>query len=270
LRLAGKGGINVHGGLLPQYRGANPTQWAIIRGEQQTGVTMHILADEIDAGPIIAQRLVPILLQDTWCDVHARIAEATEGLLAEQLPSVLAEKSSAVPQEEARAHTFPRRKPEDGRIDMADRVIDIYNLIRALVHPHPGAFYDTDRGRVVLDRYRTIAEVVALKYSAGRAGALQRAGFSLAPVIRPGSEAMAQNATLLFDLLEAPHSRIAQARMEIDWPSGCARVALSATACSTTNCSPEWRPPVERFAREELGLQHIQFFEGPSPAAVLA
>lgn len=162
------GGVNVHGALLPKYRGANPIQWAILGREHETGVTMHYMTAEIDAGDIIAQERVLIHFEDTWCDVLARILGAADVLLARELPRLLAGTNGRSPQDTTRARRFPRRKPEDGEIREGASILDTYNLVRALVGPLPGAFLRTASGIARLQRYLTISEVARLRYGAGR------------------------------------------------------------------------------------------------------
>lgn len=164
------GAVNIHGALLPQYRGCNPIQWALLNNEIETGPTMHYMAAEFDAGDIIAQRQVPIYIQDTWLDVLARIGGATEEMLREEMPKLLAQTNDRKPQDESRAHYYKRRHPEDGIIDWKQHnVLHVYNLVRALVKPHPGAFYYCGDEKVVLDEYLTFSQVTALKYGdAGR------------------------------------------------------------------------------------------------------
>ena len=111
LGIAGGRGINVHGALLPQYRGANPIQWALINDERETGVTLHRLTEAIDAGDILSQRRVEIGFGDTWRDVQARIAEATERLLAEDLADALEDRCMARPPDPALAGYCRRRRP---------------------------------------------------------------------------------------------------------------------------------------------------------------
>jgi methionyl-tRNA formyltransferase len=163
------GCVNVHGGLLPEYRGSNPIQWALLNDEKETGVTIHYMTEEFDQGDIIAQRTVAICFEDTWLDIRARLERATEVLLAQELPKILSRTNARSPQDESRARYYRRRSAEDGRVDWHRAVRDLYNLVRALVEPHPGAFYDLPSERVVLDRYLSISEVTALKYGdAGR------------------------------------------------------------------------------------------------------
>lgn len=164
LRIPEAGALNIHGALLPYYRGCNPTQWAILRGESTTGVTLHEVTAHIDEGPIIARKEVPLLFEDTWKDVQERIARATERLLEESVPEVLSGVWRAEPQDERVAWYGRRRRPEDGRFSWNDGVLDIYNLIRALVAPHPGAFFEEpESGKTVIDRFLHLSEVIGMK-----------------------------------------------------------------------------------------------------------
>jgi len=164
LRIPEAGALNIHGALLPYYRGCNPTQWAILRDESATGVTLHEVTAGIDEGPIIARKEVPLLFEDTWKDVQDRIAGATERLLEESVPEVLSGVWRAEPQDEKTAWYGRRRRPEDGRFSWNDGVLDIYNLIRALVAPHPGAFFEEpESGKTVIDRFTPLNEVLAMK-----------------------------------------------------------------------------------------------------------
>jgi methionyl-tRNA formyltransferase len=134
------GAINLHGSLLPKYRGRAPLNWAIINGEKETGVTLHYMVERPDAGDIIAQRSVPIRIDDTAIAVAGRMTEEAVKLLDETLPLIAARQVTAVPQDESQATTFPRRTPEDGCIDWDMSNLLVYDLIRALTHPFPGAF----------------------------------------------------------------------------------------------------------------------------------
>lgn len=176
------GAVNIHGALLPQYRGANPTQWALLNGEVETGVTMHHMIAEVDAGDIIAQRRVAIYFEDTWRDIQARTASATDAMLAEELPKLLNGMATRQPQDQSRACRYQRRHPEDGRIDWRQSVMHIYNLVRALVKPHPGAFYGDGADKVVLDQYLTIPQVTSLKYGGAGAQMLASRQVSLNPL----------------------------------------------------------------------------------------
>lgn len=164
LAAAPHGGVNVHGALLPRHRGANPTQWALIDDDRETGVTVHRMTAGFDEGDVLAQSTVPIHFEDTWVDVNRRIGEATDALLAHQLPRILAGDLAGTPQDESRATYRPRRTAEDGRIDWSASCLAIYNLVRALVAPHPGAFYERAGERVVLDRLVPIGQIAAMKF----------------------------------------------------------------------------------------------------------
>lgn len=160
LDIPGLGAINIHGALLPQYRGCNPTQWSIVNREVETGVTMHYMDAGFDTGDIIAQKHVPILFEDTWRDVQQKIASATEIMLTEQIPKILSGTNGRVAQQDKKAHYWRRRTPEDGRFEWTWRAVDIYNLIRALVKPHPGAYYlDIDCSKTVIDYFVTYEQV---------------------------------------------------------------------------------------------------------------
>lgn len=157
------GCVNLHPTLLPKYRGSNPLQWVIINNESETGVTMHYMNSEFDAGDIIAQRRVRIGPEDTWLDVRSRVADATRELLREEIPLILAQRNNRRAQNDAEASSFPRRRPEDGEIDWSQSARDIHNLVRALVAPLPGAFYYLNGEKIVLDKHLSLAEVTDLK-----------------------------------------------------------------------------------------------------------
>mgnify|MGYP001376040197 CR=1 FL=1 len=177
------GAVNIHGALLPQYRGCNPIQWALLNNETETGATMHYMAAEFDAGDIIAQRRVPMHIQDTWRDVLARIGEATEEMLKEEVPRILTQTNNRQPQDETKACYYKRRQPEDGFIDWKQwSVIHVYNLVRALVKPHPGAFYYRASEKVVVDGYLTVPKVTALKYGEAGCQTLNTERIRIAPL----------------------------------------------------------------------------------------
>ena len=157
--------VNIHGALLPQYRGANPIQWAILNNEHETGVTMHYVDAGIDTGDIIAQYKVPMFLEDTWVTIYNRIFSAADHLIATEVPKLLSGTNKRIPQDERIAKHWSRRTPEDGLINWDESVLHIYNLIRALVKPHPGAFYISKTGdKIIIDEYCTIDDVIDLKY----------------------------------------------------------------------------------------------------------
>lgn len=148
LGCAARGAYNLHGSLLPRYRGRAPVNWALVNGERQTGVTLHRMVPRPDAGPIVAQRAVEIAEEDTVREVYAKMTAAAAELVAETWPELAAGRIREVPQDESQATSFGRRRPEDGRIDWAAPAREIYNLVRAVTHPYPGAFTHLDGRRL--------------------------------------------------------------------------------------------------------------------------
>ena len=134
------GAINLHGSLLPKYRGRAPINWVLVHGETITGVTLHYMDARADHGDIIAQHSVPIAIEDTALTLSRRLTDAARRLLAETYPLILAGRAARIPQDHPAATRFGRRRPSDGLIDWAASAWKIYNLIRAVTHPFPGAF----------------------------------------------------------------------------------------------------------------------------------
>jgi methionyl-tRNA formyltransferase len=134
------GAFNMHGSLLPHYRGRCPVNWVLVRGESQTGVTLHHMVERADAGDIVAQWRIPITLQDTARSLHERIATAAAGLLQETLPDLRQGRIARTPQDLRAGSCFPGRRPADGRIDWARPAREVHDLVRAVTHPYPGAF----------------------------------------------------------------------------------------------------------------------------------
>lgn len=160
------GGVNLHAALLPNYRGANPIQWAILNEERETGVTMHHMTESFDAGDIIDRQRIPLFPDDTWRDVIERQRPLMERMVREQLPRVLEGRASRREQDEALARHWRRRSPEDGRFDWTLPARRIFDLVRALVAPLPGAFYEHEGKRTVIDRYLPLAEICRMKAAA--------------------------------------------------------------------------------------------------------
>lgn len=148
LALPRSGAFNMHGSLLPKYRGRVPVNWAIVHGERETGATLHEMLEKPDAGGIVAQQAVPILPDDTAAEVFNKVTVAAEIALSHALPELLAGTSSPKPQNLAAGSYFGGRKAEDGRIDWMQPAKVIHNLIRAVAPPYPGAFSDTTKGRI--------------------------------------------------------------------------------------------------------------------------
>lgn len=140
LRLASLGAYNVHGSLLPVYRGGSPSNWAIIQGETTTGVTLHHMAPITDAGNIVAQQVVTIDPLETGYALLEKMAFASENLLKTHLPTLLSQTVIGIPQDPQKASYFPQRKPEDGALDWQQDAQTLFNKIRALTRPYPGAY----------------------------------------------------------------------------------------------------------------------------------
>jgi methionyl-tRNA formyltransferase len=140
LGLAGRGPLNMHGSLLPKYRGRVPVNWAIIKGERETGATLHYMVEKPDAGAIVAQQAVPILPEDTALEVFNKVTVAAELALDRVLPDLLAGRARQAPQDLGRGSYFGGRRPEDGRIDWSRSAREIHDLVRAVAPPYPGAF----------------------------------------------------------------------------------------------------------------------------------
>jgi methionyl-tRNA formyltransferase len=140
LDLPSRGALNLHGSLLPRYRGRCPVNWVLINGETETGVTLHYMEEKPDKGDIVAQRRVPISLTDTALTLLARMTVAAPDLVRETYPLLRAGTAPRVPQDPREASYFGGRRPEDGLIDWQKSAFEIYNLVRAVTHPYPGAF----------------------------------------------------------------------------------------------------------------------------------
>jgi len=151
-----RGAYNMHGSLLPQYRGRVPVNWAVINGEKETGATLHQMNIKPDNGPIVDQFAVPILPDDTAQDVFEKVTLAAELCLQRALPRLIDGSAEHRPQDLSQGAYFGGRRAEDGRIDWQQNARQIHNLVRAVTHPYPGAFSDLPAGRLVLWRTRVI------------------------------------------------------------------------------------------------------------------
>ena len=139
LAIPPRGALNMHGSLLPKYRGRVPVNWAVLHGERETGATLHYMADKPDAGDIVAQTAVPILPDDTAGEVFAKVTVAAEMTLDDALPALLAGTAPRIPMNLAAGSYYGGRTPADGRIDWSQDAARIHNLVRAVAPPYPGA-----------------------------------------------------------------------------------------------------------------------------------
>ena len=140
LALPKRGSLNMHGSLLPHYRGRVPVNWAVIRGETRTGATLHYMTAKPDAGDIVGQQAVAILPDDTAADVFLKVTGAATAVLDHQLPALIAGNAPRVPQNLTAGSYFGGRKPADGRIDWRMSAAQVHNLVRGVAPPYPGAF----------------------------------------------------------------------------------------------------------------------------------
>ena len=154
LALARRGALNMHGSLLPKYRGRVPVNWAVINGETETGATLHYMTEKPDAGDIVDQQAVPILPDDTALDVFHKVTAAAEIALARSLPALLAGSAPRKPQNLDQGSYFGGRKPEDGRIDWRLPAAQVHNLVRGVAPPYPGAFMHFHGGTLRILRTR--------------------------------------------------------------------------------------------------------------------
>jgi methionyl-tRNA formyltransferase len=142
LNLPRLGALNIHGSLLPKYRGRAPVHWAILRGETLTGASLHYMVEKPDAGDLIDARSVAILENDNALDVSIKVAAAAEEVLRRNLPGLIAGSAPRRPLDLKDGSYFGRRRPEDGRIDLRGSARSVHDLVRAVAPPFPGAFSD--------------------------------------------------------------------------------------------------------------------------------
>ena len=146
LRKARLGAWNMHGSLLPKFRGRAPLNWAILKGETETGVTLHEMTEKPDAGRIVDQQAVPIGPDETAVEVFHKMTEAADKVLRRSIKDLVSGNPKFRPNDLSRGSYFGRRRPEDGRIDWSKSAKEIHDLVRAVAPPFPGAF--TDRMKV--------------------------------------------------------------------------------------------------------------------------
>jgi methionyl-tRNA formyltransferase len=154
------GALNMHGSLLPKYRGRAPVHWAILKGEAQTGASLHYMVEKPDAGALVDQQPVAILENDTALDVSHKVAEAAEQVLRRSLPALVAGNAPAKPLDLGAGSYFGRRTPEDGRIDWRCGARAVHDLVRAVAPPFPGAFTDVNGCRLAVLETRMDAQAV--------------------------------------------------------------------------------------------------------------
>lgn len=172
------GCLGIHASLLPRHRGGAPIPWAIMNGEARTGITLFHLEDQVDSGEIVAQAEFPISEDDTSATVYEKATRESIEVLGEYLPRISAGTAPRIKQDERKATYCPQRKPGDGLIDWSWAAQRVYNFLRALTRPYPGAFTYLGREKVVLWKGRLCPDLPRGHCSPGEIVP----GFSDAPV----------------------------------------------------------------------------------------
>jgi len=184
MRLARVGLVGAHASYLPHNRGSAPINWTIIRGEQRSGNTLMWLAEGVDEGDIIAQRAFHITPYDTCATLYAQVAASNRDMMLELLPRLLKGERPGRPQERGTEPVLPRRRPADGRIAWDAPAQAVYDFVRALTRPYPGAFSE-------LDGKKWCVWDAALPPDLGPIPGAQP-GDVLGPVVSPGASACGQ------------------------------------------------------------------------------
>lgn len=144
--------INVHGSLLPKYRGRTPHVWAIINNERKTGITAHLIDSGCDTGDVVDQVEIEISYEDTGASILKKFNELYLPLIKSVLNKIENNQIFPKPQDHSKATYFGKRTPADGMIDWNWQKERIFNWVRALAHPYPGAFTYVDGKKLTIDR----------------------------------------------------------------------------------------------------------------------
>ena len=144
--------LNMHGSLLPKYRGRAPVNWAILHGETETGATLHIMEAKPDAGDIVGQVAVPIDPDEDATAVFSKVSKAAVQVMQVALPELAQGRVPRTPNLLTKGSYFGGRKPEDGRIHWDQTAKQVHDLIRAVAPPYPGAFTDWQGKRMVISK----------------------------------------------------------------------------------------------------------------------
>ena len=150
LMIPSAGSFNLHGSMLPAYRGRCPVNWVLVNGERRTGVTLHHIVEAPDAGDIVGQKEVLIEFEDTAYTLYQKLCVKASELLEEVLPLIQKGSAPRVAQNLKQGSYYGGRRPEDGKMDWSWPVMRIYNLVRAVTEPYPGAFTHLPQGDKLL------------------------------------------------------------------------------------------------------------------------
>ena len=142
--------LNMHGSLLPKYRGRAPVNWAILHGETQTGATLHVMEVKPDAGDIVGQAQVTIGPDETATDVFEKVTQAAVAVINEVLPHLIKGNVPRKPNDLSKGSYFGGRKPADGQIHWDQTAKQVHDLVRAVAPPYPGAFTDHQGKRMIV------------------------------------------------------------------------------------------------------------------------
>lgn len=150
LEIARFGALNLHGSYLPKYRGRVPVNWAVINGESETGATLHYMVEKPDAGDIVDQEKVAIAFTDSAHDVFEKLTKAAVTIIKRSWPMLRKGTAPRIPMDLAAGNYCRGRKPADGLIDWSRSALQIYNLVRGVTHPYPGAFTFLDGRKIII------------------------------------------------------------------------------------------------------------------------
>lgn len=144
--------LNMHGSLLPKYRGRAPVNWAILHGETETGATLHLMEVKPDAGDIVGQSAVSIGPDEAATEVFGKVSQAAVTVMNQVLPELVQGRIPRKPNNLAQGSYFGGRKPADGQILWHQTAQQVHNLVRAVAPPYPGAFTDWQGQRRIVAR----------------------------------------------------------------------------------------------------------------------
>ena len=156
LKVAPLGAFNMHGSLLPKYRGRAPINWVLVKGEKETGATLHYMVAKADAGDIVGQKIVAISNEDTALTLTQKVTAAACEIIKEVYPLIETKRLKPRKQDMSISTYFGRRTPADGLIDWNQNAQTIYNLIRAVTKPFPGAFFEENGKKIIIWRAKVL------------------------------------------------------------------------------------------------------------------
>jgi len=201
------GAFNLHGSLLPKYRGRAPINWAVLHGEPRIGMTLHRMVKAPDAGAIVDQEGVNIGPRDTAEQAFRKVLPCARTVVARQIDALLAGTAKETPQDESQATYFGGRKPEDGRIAWTQTSGQIFNLIRAVTDPYPGAFTDVGAARLMVWWAEPDTPMTRALYAeSNRPGEI----LSLAPLVVAASDGALELTKVEWRGVPAPELRVGQ------------------------------------------------------------